>query len=278
MNDVIDAAAPPVVAGAAVRDTVGRLAETPAGDAILNAIGLWKSYGADVTVLRDVELTVREGESVALIGANGSGKSTLLKCLVGLLAIDRGEIDLFGCRVRRDGRGAALRAIRRQTGFVFQNHGLVRRLCALSNVVHGRLGDGGSWLAVHHAIAPAAIRREAFAALDAVGLADKAMARADELSGGQAQRVAIARALVRKPRLLIADEPAASLDPAAGHEVMHTFARIAASGTSTLLFTTHDMEHALHFATRIVGLRQGVVALDAPAATLRRSDLEHLFA
>lgn len=249
----------------------------PAGTQVISASGVRKSYSRGPVVLAGISLKIAAGETVALIGANGSGKSTLLKCLAGVHLPDSGEIEVFGRRFGPRATRATLAAIRRETGFVFQNHGLVRRLSVLSNVVQGRLGQGASWRVVHQALAPASVRAEAMAALDTVGLAAKAGSRADALSGGQAQRVAIARALVRKPRLLIADEPAASLDPVAGQDVMQAFADIAANGSTTLLFTTHDLDHALAYARRIVALKGGGIVLDAPAADLRRADLAGIY-
>lgn len=162
--------------------------------------------------------------------------------------------------------------VRRQIGFVLQNHGLMQRLSALSNVIHGRLGFPGSWRAWHQSIAPEQWRQEALEA-DAVGLGHRAAARADQLSGGQAQRVAIARALVRKPKLMIADEPAASLDPKTGMDVMETFASIATRTGTTLIYTTRDMAHAMRFAKRIVTLKSGRVALDVASADLTENEL-----
>lgn len=245
--------------------------------ALIEAEGVGKSYAAGRPVLSEVTVTIREGDTVALIGANGAGKSTLLKALIGLAPIDRGSVSIFGETFTSPPAGAQQALIRRQIGFVFQNHGLVKRLSALSNVVHGRLGSFGSWRAWHHALAPAAWRAEAMTALQSVRLADKALSRADQLSGGQAQRVAIARALIRKPRLLIADEPAASLDPAAGNEVMRSFADIAGATGTTLVFTTHDMDHALNYARRIVALKGGRVFLDAETRDLDARDLERVF-
>lgn len=236
---------------------------------------VFKSYSAKGgLVLHGISLEIDEGDSVALIGANGSGKSTLLKSLVGLHRVDKGRVHLLG-RELRDGKMDS--DIRRQIGFVFQNHGLVQRLSALSNVIHGHLGFPGSWRAWHQSIAPHAWRQEALEALRAVGLDQRASSRADQLSGGQAQRVAIARALVRKPKLLIADEPAASLDPKTGMDVMETFASIANRNGTTLIYTTHDMSHALRFAKRIVALRSGRVALDERTDNLRIQDLERFF-
>lgn len=260
-------------------DVIEELRPAPAarGECLIATEGLCVSYGGGGRVIDTVSLSIREGETVALVGHNGAGKSTLLKALIGLRASDGGDIDILGetFSQRPDARQRA--AIRRQVGFVFQQHGLVMRLSALSNVIQGRLGQPGAWRAWHQALAPGAWRDDAMAALEAVRLAHKATARADRLSGGQAQRVAIARALVAKPRLFIADEPAASLDPAAGHDVMRTFADIAEKTRTTLVYTTHDMDHALSYARRVVGLRHGRVCLDAESRDLRPRDLESIF-
>jgi phosphonate transport system ATP-binding protein len=159
-------------------------------------------------------------------------------------------------------------------GMVFQHHALVRRATALTNTVHG-LMDRAGWRAWHEAVAPAAIRAAAMDALDRVALADRARVRADRLSGGQAQRVAVARALVRDPDLLVADEPAASLDPAAGQEVMRVLCENA--GRRTLVFTSHDLGHARAYATRIVALRDGRVVLDAPPERTDPAALDALY-
>lgn len=217
-------------------------------------------------VLDGVTLDVESGERVALIGPNGAGKSTLLRALTGLLPYE-GEASAFGAPT---GRG-----LQRRTGMVFQHHALVRRASALSNVVHGLMHRSGGWRAWHEKTAPAPFRAAAMAALDRVGLADRARVRAGHLSGGQAQRVAIARALVREPDLFIADEPAASLDPAAGHEVMRALAETA--GGRTLLFTSHDLSHARAYATRIVALEAGRIVLDAPAEQTDPARLRGLF-
>ncbi len=252
-------------------------ATSPAGAIAVEARNISKSYARGPMILSGISMDIKEGETVALIGANGSGKSTLLKCLAGVHPVDSGEVDVFGATITAKAKQAELSRIRRNIGFVFQNHGLVRRLSVLSNVIHGKLGDGGSWRAFHQAVAPREMREEALAALEMVGLADKIGAQAEALSGGQSQRVAIARALIRKPRLLIADEPAASLDPVAGNDVMTAFVDIAARARTTLLFTTHDLEHALNFASRIIALKSGAVVLDAPSASLSRASFSGIY-
>ncbi|GIX09752.1 phosphonate ABC transporter ATP-binding protein [Elioraea sp.] len=237
---------------------------------------LRKRFPGGQPVLDGVSFAIGQGQSVALIGANGAGKSTLLRCLVRLVEPDDGAVLLFGRPLRPLG-ARALRRLRGTVGMVFQRHNLVPRLSVLTNVVHGAIGRSGpgAWA---QALAPRAVRAEALACLDRVGLADLADRRADTLSGGQSQRVAIARALMQRPRLLLADEPAASLDPAAGSEVMTLFERLAREDGITLLFTTHAMAHALAHAKRVLGLRAGRIALDEPARPALAARLERFFA
>lgn len=242
----------------------------------LSVDGLTACYGKREPVFSGVSFMVGRGEAVALVGANGAGKSTLLKCLMGFVAPSDGSVSVFG-RDLASLRSAELRRLRTGVGFVAQKHNLVPRMTALSNVVHGMLAKHPgprNWI---QALAPAETRRRALAALDRVGLADFALRRVDSLSGGQSQRVAIARALVAEPRLVLADEPAASLDPAAGEEVMDVFARVVRDTGATLVFTTHNLAHALAHAERIVGLRGGKLALDAPTRGLVAGGLSGLY-
>jgi phosphonate transport system ATP-binding protein len=276
-SSATDAIERPQERPAAILESLRPAPSTARAPVLIETAALTKRYAGGQPVLDRVDLTIRKGETVALVGANGAGKSTLLKVVVGLREFESGTVSIFGerfsCRASRAQQGA----IRRGIGFVFQQHGLVRRHSALTNVVQGMLGSAGGWRAIHQAVAPAAWREAALAALEAVHLADKAVARADRLSGGQSQRVAIARALVRQPKLLIADEPAASLDPLAGHEVMRTFADIAEERGTTLVFTSHDMEHALAYSRRVIALKGGRIFLDAESRDLRTNDLEAVF-
>ena len=238
--------------------------------------GLTKSYNQQTTVLRGVNFAVSAGERVALIGANGAGKSTLLRCCMHLIKPDSGEIDL--CGIKLDGLSAKkLREVRSQVSFVFQKHNLVPRLSALTNVLHGaipRTGFGRAWF---QGLASDALRIEAMQCLERVGLTHVALQRADKLSGGQSQRIAIARALMQRPRLIFADEPAASLDPVAGDEVMALFSQLVRAEGLTMIFTSHDLTHALNFADRIVALRGGVVVLDAQCSELDLKTLRALY-
>lgn len=245
--------------------------------ATVSTRGLRKSYDGKTEILKGIDLTIRQGERVALIGSNGCGKSTLLRCLIGLHEVTAGDVTALGETFTGLPAGAQKTRLRRQTGFVFQKHCLVRRRSVLSNVIHGMMSEPGSWRAFSHVTAPGAWRRAALDALAWVNLSDKAEARADALSGGQQQRVAIARALVRRPSLLIADEPAASLDPVSGQDVMALFTRLCGEHGITLLFTSHDMAHARSFADRIVALKAGRVLFDKPSGTTTDADLEEVF-
>lgn len=258
--------------------TVSHLAPDVKGkDIIIQTKGLKKAYSSERAILKGIDLTIRSGERVALIGSNGSGKSTLLKSLIGLHPISGGSVETLGQSFERAPSGKQRQALRRQMGFVFQKHCLVQRRSVLSNVVHGMLGEAGSWRAFCHHTAPTPWRDMALDSLDNVNLASFASSRADALSGGQQQRVAIARALVRGPKILIADEPAASLDPVAGRDVMSLFARLCQDAGITLLFTSHDMVHATEFADRIVALKAGNLFFDKPSSKVTQSDLAEVF-
>ena len=246
-----------------------------AAAAPLEVRGLSKRFGA-VSVLSDVSLAVGGAQAVALIGANGAGKSTLLRSCLRLIEPDAGEIRLLGEDVRAL-RGTGLRGLRAKVGFVFQRHNLVPRLPVLSNVLHGALARRAGPRAWFHEIAPRRLREEAMGCLERVGLADVAKRRADQLSGGQSQRVAIARALMQRPQVMFADEPVASLDPAAGEEVMGCFLELIRRERLTLVFTTHNLRHALDYGKRVVGLRGGRVTIDAPAKALDLSSLRSFY-
>ena len=254
-----------------------RAAVTAAPEEIdLRVSGLTKGYGTG-PVFADVGFAIRQGDCVALVGANGTGKSTLLRCCLGLVAPDAGEVALLGQDLAVL-RPAARRGLRARTGLVGQKHNLVPRLSVLSNVIHGLLGRQSGPRYWTQALAPSEARAAGLAALEKVGLADLAMRRADRLSGGQSQRVAIARALVGNPRFLVADEPCASLDPQAGEEVMALFISLVKREGVTVLFTSHNVQHALHFGDRVLGLKGGRMAIDAAAADVSATEMGRLYA
>ncbi|MDX8350507.1 ATP-binding cassette domain-containing protein [Cognatiyoonia sp. IB215446] len=234
-----------------------------------------KSFG-ETRIFSDVSFRLARGEAVALVGANGTGKSTLLRCLMGLIPVSDGKVVLLD-QDTTGLQGKAMRSLRARIGLVSQKHNLVPRLSVLSNVSHGLLGRNPGMRHWSHMFAPAASRDAGMRALEKVGLSDFALRRADRLSGGQSQRVAIARAIVGNPEVLIADEPCASLDPAAGEDVMELFFQLARDEGVTVVFTSHNIEHALHYGDRVLGLAEGAIMLDATAASLSASDLRGLY-
>jgi phosphonate transport system ATP-binding protein len=246
------------------------------GSAAIAISGLKKSFQPGRPVLDGVDLAIGKGSLVALIGANGTGKSTLLRCIPRLVLPDSGSIAVLDTPLLGK-RGKALRGLRARIGFVFQKHNLVGRMSALSNVIQGAQARGFGLRAWCQGFASRPLRDEAMACLDRVGLADAAGQRADSLSGGQSQRVAIARALMQKPEIVLADEPAASLDPQAGDDVMRLLLSLMREQGATVAFTSHHLKHAIDYADRIVGLSGGRVVLDAPARALGEGDLRSLY-
>lgn len=249
-------------------------AEAPASAAI-SISALCKSFTPGKAVFSNISFDIEPGSIVALLGANGAGKSTLLRCIPRLIAPDAGHIRVFGEEVTAARR--ELRALRTRLGFVFQKHNLVGRLSALTNVVQGAQARGFGARAWLQSLAPNRVREEAIHCLARVGLAPMAAQRADQLSGGQSQRVAIARALMQHPDIVLADEPAASLDPQAGDEVMQLFASLMREERKTVVFTSHNLDHALAFADRVIALGGGRIMLDSPSSRLRASELRDLY-
>jgi phosphonate transport system ATP-binding protein len=211
-------------------------------------------------VLSDLNLDAREHEFLAVLGPSGAGKTTLFRCLTGLLPPDTGTVHLNGMAIARlSGQE------RRQIGVVFQQFNLVNRLTALDNVLAGRLGHVPPWRGWLRCFT-AADRRLARDGLERVGLADYGRRRADTLSGGQQQRVAIARALTQQPRLIVADEPVASLDPETGAAILGLLRQIARSSGIAVVCSLHQVALARAYADRIVGLSHGRLVVDVAAS------------
>ena len=216
---------------------------------------LTKIYPNGVKGLSDVTLTVPEGEFMVVIGLSGSGKSTLLRCINRLIDPTEGRIWLFDQEVT-GAEGRELRELRRQVGMIFQQFNLVRRHTVMANVLAGALAQAR--------LAPSLLmrfseeeRQRALASLERVGLPGREGSRADTLSGGQQQRVAIARALMQSPRLILADEPVASLDPALRHSVMRHIEALNHEEGMTVICSLHDVDLIQRYATRLVALRDG---------------------
>ena len=248
----------------------GATAPVPALQPPLPAVslsGVTKTFSeGQVRALDGVTLSVPQGQLTVLIGLSGSGKSTLLRTVNGLTTPDEGRIEVLGSRVDEASR-AELRALRERIGFIFQQFNLVRQVTCLENVLHGALGRL-RWPRFGVLSYSLPMRREALEHLDRVGLADRAFTRADRLSGGQQQRVAIARALMQRPEIMLADEPVASLDPESSAQVMDTLLRICCEDELTVLCSLHQVDLALGWAQRIVGLQAGRIVLDKPAKGL----------
>jgi phosphonate transport system ATP-binding protein len=221
-----------------------------------------KRFGgaSPVTALDSIDLTVNAGEFCALIGLSGSGKSTLLRHLNGLQKPDAGVVNVLGVDVTQ-AKGAELRALRRRVGFVFQQFNLVLRASVMDNVLTGALGRL-RWPRYGTLTYPKVLRAEAADHLDRVGLGDKLFQRAGTLSGGQQQRVGIARMLMQRPELVLADEPVASLDPEASRSVMDLLTTICREDNLTVICSLHQLDLALDYSSRIIGLRHGVKVLD----------------
>ena len=234
-----------------------------------------KVYPNGTVGLRDVDLTIRDGEFVAIIGRSGAGKSTLLRAVNRMHSITGGKLTVEGVDVSSL-RGKELRRFRRGIGMVFQSFNLVTRTTVIRNVLSARVPDLPFWRVVL-----GAFRREdklaALEALDKVGILDKAYIRADQLSGGQQQRVALARTLAQDPKIILADEPVAALDPVTARQVMEDFVRINREMGISILLNIHHVELALEYASRVIGIRAGEIVYDGPASQVDQAVLDGIY-
>jgi phosphonate transport system ATP-binding protein len=240
--------------------------------------GLSKSYGR-TKALRDVAVTIRPGEMVALIGASGSGKSTLIRHIAGLEVADpgHGRIEVFGGLVQHDGRfGPQARTIRRDVAVIFQQFNLVGRLSVMTNVMIGHLGRVPGWRGTL-GLFTRPERDAARGALARVGIPQVCHQRASTLSGGQQQRAAIARTLVQRSKILIADEPISALDPASARRVMNILAQINREDGISVLVSLHQVEYARRYCPRTIAMRDGRIVYDGPSTALTNAFLSDLY-
>lgn len=242
---------------------------------LIEAAGLTVRYPTSRLALDHVSFRTSGGEFVVILGANGSGKSTLLRCIAGLLQPTSGSISVAGTVISRCS-GQALREGRRAVGMVFQRPNLVQRRSVLSNVMTGALGRHRT-IATALGFLPRSEMPLALQCLDAVGLRDLAFQRAATLSGGQAQRVSVARALAQQPRVLLADEPVASLDPEATEDLMQVLSRLSRESGLAVLCVLHQPELARRYAHRIIGLRHGRIAFDEPPSGVGQQEVGALY-
>ncbi len=235
-----------------------------------------KVYPNGVVGLDDVNLTIEDGEFVAIIGRSGAGKSTLLRAVNRMHDITGGTLTVNDVNVSSL-KGKALRAFRRQIGMVFQSFNLVSRTTVIRNVLAARVPDMSFWRVFF-----GAFRKEdkmiALESLDKVGSLDKAYIRADQLSGGQQQRVALARTLAQNPRIILADEPVAALDPVTAKQVMQDFVRINKEMNISILLNIHHVELAMEYADRIIGIRAGKIVYDGPSKAVTKEILDEIYA
>lgn len=242
---------------------------------MLHIEGLVKRYPTGDLALKSVDLTVPDGQVMALIGPSGAGKSTLIRCVNRLVDPTEGRIFLGDGEITGLGMGA-LRRLRRRMGMIFQEYALVERLTVMENVLSGRLGYVGFWRSWFRRF-PQSDVDEAFRLLGRVGLDHMVDKRADALSGGQRQRVGIARALIQQPDLLLVDEPTASLDPKTSRQIMRLIRELCAERGLAAIINIHDVMLAQMFAQRIVGLQAGEVVYDGPPDGLTADVLTRIY-
>ncbi|RMH79658.1 MAG: phosphonate ABC transporter ATP-binding protein [Acidobacteria bacterium] len=237
-----------------------------------------KNFGRK-PVLSGVSLEVREGEMIALIGPSGSGKTTLIRMVNGFVVPDSGEVWVMNRKVEYRSR-SALKSIRKETAMVYQLFNLVDRLTTLQNVLSGALGRYNSLMETLLSCMGFFKREDVELAMDIlryVGLEEKAYERVDRLSGGQKQRVAIARALMQQPRVLLADEPIASLDPKTGKKIINLLRRINQEKGIAVICVLHHIDMVREYFERVVAIREGRVLFDGRATDLDEGLLEEIY-
>ncbi len=236
---------------------------------------LTKTYKTGDQALKAIDLEVPKGQVLALIGPSGAGKSTMIRCINRLVEPTSGEVLLDDVDLVKLGSGA-LRKARREMGMIFQEYALVERLTVMENVLSGRLGYVGFWRSFLRRY-PQSDVDDAFRLLDRVGLLHMADKRADELSGGQRQRVGICRALIQNPKLLLVDEPTASLDPKTSRQIMRLITELCQERGLAAIINIHDVALAQMFVPRVVGLRFGEIVFDGLPSGLTPDMLTEIY-
>lgn len=227
---------------------------------LLELKNVTKNYSGMTPALVNVNLSISEGEFVSIIGSSGSGKSTLLRCINRMIEISSGEIHFDGT-ISSNLPKRNLRKLRTKIGMIFQHYNLVDRLTVIENVLHGRLGYK-STLAGMVGSYTKEEKEKALRILHMLGLEEQVYKRCDQLSGGQKQRVGIARALVQNPKLILCDEPIASLDPSASKVILDYLRNIAKDMGITIVVSLHQVEVALNYSDRIIGINKGSILFD----------------
>lgn len=243
--------------------------------ALLSFQNVSKTYDNVTTALKDVTFSMEEGEFVSIIGPSGAGKSTLLRCINRLVDVSQGAIFFDGHNVTAS-KKKELREIRMKTAMIFQHYNLVDRLSMVENVLHGRLGQKSaiSGAAGHYTEEE---KKEAFRIIQEMGLEEQAYKRCDELSGGQKQRVGIARAIMQHPKLILCDEPIASLDPKSSKVIMDHLKAINLTKNITCLVNLHQVDVAMKYSERIIGVTAGEIVYDGPAGRLTKDIIHQIY-
>lgn len=234
-----------------------------------------KVYPNGVTALKNIDLTINQGEFVGIIGLSGAGKSTLIRTINKMHPITEGSLKVNDIEVSQL-KGKELRRFRRNIGMIFQSFNLVNRAKVVTNVLNALVPDLPAW---RNFVGYFTKEEEIFAleSLDRVGILDKAYTRVDQLSGGQQQRVALARTLAQNPKIILADEPVASLDPVTANVVMDDFKRINREQNISVLINIHHVELALDYCDRIVGIRDGEIVYDGPSEKVDQEILNYIY-
>jgi phosphonate ABC transporter, ATP-binding protein len=233
---------------------------------LLSIKNLKKSYDKKIFALKGVDIEFSSGEFVVIIGPSGAGKSTFIRCINRMITPTEGEIIFDGVHLESVS-GKALRKQRANIGMIFQHYNLVGRVNVVKNVLHGRLGKM-SFIQSFLGLFSETDKQEAYALIKKVGLEEQVYKRADALSGGQMQRVGICRAIVQQPKLLLADEPIASLDPKSAKIVMEQIKAITTERNLACIVNLHQVDYAKRYATRIVGIKDGLVVFDGKPTEL----------
>lgn len=239
---------------------------------MLEVNDLKKTFDNGSPALKGINLKIKKGEFVSILGPSGSGKTTLLRSINGLETTTGGEIYFDKILVNNK----TIQEVQKKTGMIFQEFNLVNNLTALNNVLTGLLNESNKFLSLFYIFSKKQ-KIDALRSLETVGLLDKSYNRSDELSGGQRQRVGIARAIIKKPILLLADEPVASLDPKAANLILSLLKKINQEYGTTILCNLHQVDLAKKYSDRIVGLMDGKVVFDEMSSNLNNTFLDKLY-
>ena len=232
-------------------------------------------YPNGFKALKNINLQVNDGEFLIVVGSSGAGKSTLIRTINGFVKISEGELIVNNKNIKELNE-KELRALRREIGMIFQNFNLVKRISVLRNVLIGRLGYVSTIRSIFNLFSKEDIEL-AFEKLRRVGIEDKAYVRADQLSGGQQQRVAIARALTQKPKIILADEPVASLDPPTAKVVMDYLKKFNKELGITTIINLHDIDLVMEYGERIIGSRNGEIVYDGSVKNINENVLKEIY-